>query len=88
MNSAAEVIADVKDDEEIGYRPLDDPEEAIEGVRSGRFYAAVIFEDGFTYDMHHFEEAINSKYLKAMLSQYFSDTGKAFEDIDSQEACR
>ena len=38
--------------------------------------------------MHHFDEDINSKYLKAMLSQYFSDTGKAFEDIDSQEACR
>lgn len=64
VNSADEVIADVKDDEEIGYRPLDDPEEAIEGVRSGRFYAAVIFEDGFTYDMHHFSEAIGDEQPK------------------------
>ncbi len=61
VNSANEAIADVKDDEEIGYRPLDDPEEAIDGVRSGRFYAAVIFEDGFTYDMQHFEEAIGDR---------------------------
>ena len=61
VNSADEVIADVRDDEDIAYRPLDDPEEAIEGVRSGRFYAAIVFEDGFTYDMHHFEEAIGDR---------------------------
>ncbi|MDO4869844.1 MAG: YhgE/Pip domain-containing protein [Bacillota bacterium] len=61
VNSAEEVIADVKDDEQIRYRPLDDPEEAIEGVRSGRFYAAIIFEDGFSYDMHHFEEAVDQR---------------------------
>ena len=64
VNSADEVIADVKDDKDIGYRPLDDPEKAIEGVRSGRFYAAIIFEDGFTYDMHHFEEAIGDRQPK------------------------
>ena len=61
VNSADEVIADVKDDKDIQYVPLGDPEEAIEGVRSGRFYAAIVFEDGFTYDMHHFEEAIGDK---------------------------
>ncbi|MBQ3322454.1 MAG: YhgE/Pip domain-containing protein [Firmicutes bacterium] len=61
VNSADEVIADVKDDDKIGYRPLDDPEEAIEGVRSGRYYAAIIFEDGFSYDMHHFEEAVGDR---------------------------
>ena len=64
VNSAEEVIADVKDDEDIGYRPLNDPDEAIEGVESGRFYAAIIFEDGFTYDMHHYEEAIGDKQPK------------------------
>ena len=64
VNSADEVIADVKDDEKIAYRPLDDPEEAVEGVQSGRFYAAIIFEDGFTYDMHHFEEAIGDRHPK------------------------
>ena len=64
VNSADEVIADVKDDENIAYRPLDDPEEAVEGVQSGRFYAAIIFEDGFTYDMHHFEEAIGDREPK------------------------
>ena len=120
VNNAEEVIADVKDDEDVAYTPLDDPEEAIEGVRSGRFYAAIVFEDGFTYDMHHFEEAIgdkeakityytnvkknataikmtdaisenllgdiNSKYLKEMLTQYFSDTGDVLDEVDTDEA--
>ena len=120
VNNAEEVIADVKDDEDVAYTPLDDPEEAIEGVRSGRFYAAIVFEDGFTYDMHHFEEAIgdkeakityytnvkknataikmtdaisenllgdiNSKYLKEMLTQYFSDTGDVLDEVDTDDA--
>ena len=64
VNSADEVIADVKNDKDIAYRPLNDPEEAIEGVRAGRFYAAIVFEDGFTYDMHHFEEAIGDRQPK------------------------
>ena len=64
INNAEEVIADVRDAEDIAYTPLDDPEEAIEGVRSGRFYAAIIFEDGFTYDMHHFEEAIGDRQAR------------------------
>ena len=37
VNSAREVIADVEDEEDIRYVPLEDPEEAVEGVRSGRF---------------------------------------------------
>ena len=61
VDRAEEVIADVRDAEDIAYRPLDDPQEAIEGVRSGRFYAAIIFEDGFSYDMTHFEEAIGQR---------------------------
>ena len=68
VNNAEEVIADVKDDEDVAYTPLDDPEEAIEGVRSGRFYAAIVFEDGFTYDMHHFEKAIGDR--KAKITYY------------------
>ena len=68
VNSADEVIADIKDDEDIAYKPMDDPEEAIDGVKSGRFYAAIIFEDGFTYDMHHYEEAIGDR--KARITYY------------------
>ena len=68
VNNAEEVIADVKDDENVAYTPLNDPEEAIEGVRSGRFYAAIVFEDGFTYDMHHFEKAIGDR--KAKITYY------------------
>ncbi len=68
VNSASEVIADVKDDKDIAYVPLDDPEEAVEGVEAGRFYAAIVFEDGFTYDMHHFEEAVGDR--EPMITYY------------------
>ena len=64
VNSASEVIAEVKDDKDIKYCPLDDPKEAVAGVKSGRYYAAIVFEDGFTYDMHHFEEAIGDRENK------------------------
>lgn len=95
VNSADEVIADVKGDKDIAYRPVDDPEEAVEGVRSGRFYAAIIFEDGFTYDMHHFEEAVGDRQprityytniKKNAVASKLTDAAadKLLEDINSQ----
>ena len=58
INMAEEVFEDLKTSDKIGWRFPDTAEEAIEGVRSGRYYAAVIFEDNFTYNMYHFEQAL------------------------------
>ena len=58
------MIDDIKSDQDIKYVPMGSADEAVEGVESGRYYAAIIFEDGFTYDMHHYEEAIGDEQPK------------------------
>lgn len=74
LNKADEIIDSVRDDTDIKYVPMEDPEEAIAGVRAGEYYAAVIFEDGFTYDMEHFEEAIADEDAKIT---YYPNTKKS-----------
>ena len=61
INMAEEVSEDLKKSDKIGWRFPETAEEAVEGVRSGRYYAAIVFEDNFTYDMFHFERAILDK---------------------------
>jgi len=58
IDAAAEAIAEFAGSESINYIPVDSAEQAIDGVSSGKYYAAIIFEDGFTYAMNHYEEAI------------------------------
>ncbi len=58
VNMAEEVFGELKESDSIGWQFPDTPEEAIEGVRSGDYYAAIIFEDNFTYNMYHFEQAL------------------------------
>ena len=68
INMADEVCEDLKTNDKIGWRFPDTADEAVEGVKSGRYYAAVIFEDNFTYNMYHFEQALLDK--KAPLTYY------------------
>lgn len=58
IDDAAATIDEFKDNEKIKYIPVDSAKEAIDGVSAGKYYAAIIFEDGFTYAMNHYEEAI------------------------------
>ena len=58
INMAEEVSEDLKTSDKIGWQFPESADEAIEGVRSGRYYAAVVFEDNFTYNMYHFEQAL------------------------------
>ncbi len=73
INKADEVIARVQDDTSIKYVPVEDPDQAIQDVKAGKYYAAYIFEDGFTYDMEHFEDAINDEDARIM---YYYNTKK------------
>ena len=68
INMADEVCEDLKTNDKIGWRFPDTADEAVAGVKSGRYYAAVIFEDNFTYNMYHFEQALLDK--KAPLTYY------------------
>ena len=58
INMAEEVSEDLRTSDKIGWQFPESADEAIEGVRSGRYYAAVVFEDNFTYNMYHFEQAL------------------------------
>ena len=58
INMADEVFEEMKGNNKIGWQFPGSAEEAIEGVKSGEYYAAVIFEDNFTYNMYHFEQAL------------------------------
>lgn len=62
VNSAERIIEDnLKNSESIDWQFPDSTAEAIAGVESGRYYAAVIFEKDFTYNMYHFDYALSSE---------------------------
>lgn len=54
VNMGKSLIDEIKDDEKLGFVFLDDADEAIEGVYSGKYYAAVVIEPDFTYNMYNF----------------------------------
>ena len=64
INSADDIIADIAENKSAKYIPYTSADEAIEAVRAGDVYAAFVFEDGFTYDMHHFEDAVADEDAK------------------------
>ena len=58
VNMAAEVSDELKESTSIGWQFPETADAAIDGVVSGKYYAAIIFEDNFTYNMYHFEQAL------------------------------
>ena len=58
VNMAEEVSGELKESTSIGWQFPGTADEAIDGVVSGKYYAAIIFEDNFTYNMYHFEQAL------------------------------
>ena len=68
VNMTEEVFDELHESTSIGWQFPDTPDEAIEGVRSGKYYAAIIFEDNFTYNMYNFEQALLDD--KAPLTYY------------------
>lgn len=52
-NMGSEVLKELKSNKSIGWTMVDDAKEAIEGVKSGDYYAAVVIEKDFTYKMYN-----------------------------------
>ena len=52
-NMGSEVLKELKGNKSIGWTMVDTAEEAIEGVKSGDYYAAVVIEKDFTYKMYN-----------------------------------
>jgi len=53
-NVGEDVIENLKESTSIGWQFMDDTEEALDGVYSGAYYAAIIIDENFTYNMFNF----------------------------------
>ncbi len=86
VNMAEEVFEEMKGSDKIGWQFPGTPTDAIEGVRSGEYYAAVIFEDNFTYNMYNFEQALIDD--KAPLIYYENQKANAIAPKITQTAAQ
>jgi len=84
INKTEEIFDELKGSDKIGWKFPDTADEAVEGVRSGKYYAAVVFEDNFTYNMYHFEQAMIDD--KAPITYYENDKANAIAPKITQTA--
>lgn len=61
INAGQEIIEDICKSEAIDWTPVDDPDEAINKVRSGEYYAALIMEENLSRNMYNITEALRDK---------------------------
>ena len=61
VNSTNEIFEELKGSTSIGWQFPDSAEDAIAGVESGEYYAAIVFEDNFTSNMYNFEQALTGE---------------------------
>lgn len=54
VNMGKTLISEIKDDENFGFVFLDDADKAIEDLYAGKYYAAIVIEPDFTYNMYNF----------------------------------
>lgn len=54
INIGNQLVEELKADENIGYVFLDDADKAVDDLYAGKYYAAVIIEPDFTYNMYNF----------------------------------
>ena len=83
VNSFDNVKKDLGKNDAIGWQFPDSADQAIKGVKSGEYYAALIFEDGFTYDMHHLEEALSTEKAPITYYQNVKKNGVASKITDA-----
>ena len=75
VNSTNEIFEELKGSTSIGWQFPDSAEDAIAGVESGEYYAAIVFEDNFTSNMYNFEQALTGE--DAPLTYYENEIGRA-----------
>ena len=54
VNMGKALIDEIKDDENFGFVFLDDADKAVKDLYAGKYYAAIIIEPDFTYNMYNF----------------------------------
>ncbi len=94
-NVGSDVMKDLSESESVDWHFVSTPEEALEGVQSGDYYAALIITEDFTYNMYNvfFEEGVTRPQLyfyenqkKNPVATKISDTvvGKIKTKIDKE----
>lgn len=53
VNMGEGVVESLKQKDTIGWKFLDSEEKAVEGVKSGKYYSALVIDEQFTYSMYH-----------------------------------
>lgn len=52
-NTGADIMDELADSDSVDWQFVDSENEALEGVESGKYYAALIVQENFTYDMYN-----------------------------------
>ena len=53
VNMGDGVVESLKQKDTIGWKFVKSEEKAVEGVKSGRYYSALVIDEQFTYSMYH-----------------------------------
>ncbi len=71
-NMGNEVVEELKENTKIGWVFLEDSDAALEGVRNGDYYAAVIISDSFTYSMYN---VFKENFKNPTITYYENENG-------------
>ncbi|MCR5355723.1 MAG: YhgE/Pip family protein, partial [Lachnospiraceae bacterium] len=52
-NVGKDIIEELSGSDKVDWQFLDDQDEALKGVESGYYYAAIVIEENFTYNMYN-----------------------------------
>ena len=82
INFGEHVVSDLRQSESIGYTVTDE-DDALEGVRSGKYYAAVVIPEDFSVDMM---TALSSNPTRPQVKFYQNEKANAIAQIVTNKA--
>ncbi len=74
VNMGDGVVESLKKKDTIGWKFLDSEEKAIEGVKSGKYYSALVIDEQFTYSMYH---GVAQNIANPKITYYLNDKKNA-----------
>lgn len=74
VNMGKALIDEIKDDENFGFVFLNDADKAVKDLYAGKYYAAIIIEPDFTYNMYNF---LNTDMYKPTIKFYQNEKTNA-----------
>ena len=87
VNMGDGVVESLKQKDTIGWKFVKSEEKAVEGVKSGRYYSALVIDEQFTYSMYHgVADNINKQFIKVLAEQVFKETNVISDDMKEKDA--